>query len=193
MCYEVLVRISPGYPSVTGRLHTRYSPVRRSPSVSASWYHVAPRLACVRPVASVHPEPGSNSSLYDFFLLLFHNLLARDGDFYSSRTTFLSIVISSRIACFFHSKTDCKSKGFILILQKKSLFFHYCPSLPKSVCKSKNFHSYLQIFSGLFLYTYNKYLYNCLQITYLYTKLFSNKKLHKTEIIFTSNQVQMNK
>ena len=29
----------------------------------------APRLACVRPVASVHPEPGSNSSLYDFFVL----------------------------------------------------------------------------------------------------------------------------
>ena len=24
----------------------------------------APRLACVRPAASVHPEPGSNSSLY---------------------------------------------------------------------------------------------------------------------------------
>ena len=33
----------------------------------------APRLACVRPVASVHPEPGSNSSLcylvFYFFLL----------------------------------------------------------------------------------------------------------------------------
>ena len=26
--------------------------------------HDAPRLACVKPVASVHPEPGSNSSLY---------------------------------------------------------------------------------------------------------------------------------
>ena len=25
--------------------------------------HDAPRLACVKPVASVHPEPGSNSSL----------------------------------------------------------------------------------------------------------------------------------
>ena len=25
--------------------------------------HAAPRLACVKPVASVHPEPGSNSSL----------------------------------------------------------------------------------------------------------------------------------
>ena len=24
---------------------------------------VTPRLACVKPVASVHPEPGSNSSL----------------------------------------------------------------------------------------------------------------------------------
>ena len=31
--------------------------------------HAAPRLACVRPVASVHPEPGSNSSLYKFFCL----------------------------------------------------------------------------------------------------------------------------
>ena len=68
MCYEVLVRISPGYPSVTGRLHTRYSPVRRSPSFEASFKNAAPRLACVRPVASVHPEPGSNSSLYYFFL-----------------------------------------------------------------------------------------------------------------------------
>ena len=26
--------------------------------------HAAPRLACVKPAASVHPEPGSNSSLY---------------------------------------------------------------------------------------------------------------------------------
>ena len=26
--------------------------------------HAAPRLACVKPVASVHPEPGSNSTLY---------------------------------------------------------------------------------------------------------------------------------
>ena len=28
----------------------------------------APRLACVKPAASVHPEPGSNSSLYIFYL-----------------------------------------------------------------------------------------------------------------------------
>ena len=29
--------------------------------------HAAPRLACVKPVASVHPEPGSNSSLFKLF------------------------------------------------------------------------------------------------------------------------------
>ena len=33
--------------------------------------HAAPRLACVKPVASVHPEPGSNSSSYLSFLFLF--------------------------------------------------------------------------------------------------------------------------
>ena len=31
--YAVLVGISPGYPPAKGRLHTRYSPVRRSPTV----------------------------------------------------------------------------------------------------------------------------------------------------------------
>ena len=63
MCHAILGRISPGYLTVTGRLHTRYSPVRRSPSTRIATDHDAPRLACVRPVASVHPEPGSNSSL----------------------------------------------------------------------------------------------------------------------------------
>ena len=29
--YGVLIRLSPGYPLLIGRLHTRYSPVRRSP------------------------------------------------------------------------------------------------------------------------------------------------------------------
>ena len=33
--------------------------------------HAAPRLACVKPVASVHPEPGSNSSLYKVSFSLF--------------------------------------------------------------------------------------------------------------------------
>ena len=64
MYYGVLVRLSTGYPPVEGRLHTRYSPVRRSPPKCIATSCAAPRLACVRPIASVHPEPGSNSSLY---------------------------------------------------------------------------------------------------------------------------------
>ena len=31
--YAVLVRLSPGYPPLIGKLHTRYSPVRRSPAM----------------------------------------------------------------------------------------------------------------------------------------------------------------
>ena len=51
-------------------MHTCYSPVRRSPARKASFPPAAPRLACVKPAASVHPEPGSNSSLYYFLLLI---------------------------------------------------------------------------------------------------------------------------
>ena len=64
--HRVLIRLSPGYALLRGRLDTRYSPVRRSPTRKASFPLAAPRLACVKPVASVHPEPGSNSSLYKY-------------------------------------------------------------------------------------------------------------------------------
>ena len=70
--YAVLDGISPDYPPATGRSHTRYSPVRRSPAARIAPRPDAPRLACVRPVASVHPEPGSNSSLYVFCLCFFY-------------------------------------------------------------------------------------------------------------------------
>nr|AOE09232.1 hypothetical protein [uncultured bacterium] len=45
-------------------MHTRYAPVRHSSSGAST--NVTVRLACVKPAASVHPEPGSNSSLYNF-------------------------------------------------------------------------------------------------------------------------------
>lgn len=41
LCYRVLVRLSTGYPLVEGRLHTCYSPVRRSPP-SVLLLHVMP-------------------------------------------------------------------------------------------------------------------------------------------------------
>ena len=52
----------------TGMLLTCYAPLRRSPPSCIATTVAAPRLACVKPAASVHPEPGSNSSLYIIFI-----------------------------------------------------------------------------------------------------------------------------
>ena len=90
--YAVLVRISPGYPPVPGMSLTRYAPLRRSPPESIAAPRAAPRLACVRPAASVHPEPGSNSSLYITFLsflsLRFYYHLSGFPDGIDARTFF---------------------------------------------------------------------------------------------------------
>ena len=59
--YGVLIRISSGYAPDKGRLRTCSAPVCRSPPGIAT--RAAPRLACIKPAASVHPEPGSNSPL----------------------------------------------------------------------------------------------------------------------------------
>ena len=45
---------------------------------------VSPRLACVKPVASVHPEPGSNSPLYNIFIHSCHDSEIK-ASFYFSR------------------------------------------------------------------------------------------------------------
>jgi hypothetical protein len=60
-CYAVLISLSGGYPPVIGRLHTCYAPVRYSHGRIATTNPV--QLACIRPAASVNPEPGSNSPL----------------------------------------------------------------------------------------------------------------------------------
>ena len=69
--YAGLALLSEGCPPDRGRLHTCYSPVRRSPAEGASSFPAAPRLACVKPAASVHPEPGSNSPLLVYHSFLF--------------------------------------------------------------------------------------------------------------------------
>src|ERR1035437_5726909 len=92
--YAVLVRISPGYSPLTGRLHTCYSPVRRSPP-KYCYLYAAPRLACVRPVASVHPEPGSNSSLYLFIFARMLSLIiyCRKLTWHKKNSLFLYYII----------------------------------------------------------------------------------------------------
>ena len=59
-------RLSPGNGHVAHALRT-LPPVAARILLSRA----APRLACVKPAASVHPEPGSNSSLYIHFISQF--------------------------------------------------------------------------------------------------------------------------
>ena len=80
-------RLCPGYGQVAHVLRTLPPVAARVLPPSA-----APRLACVKPAASVHPEPGSNSSLY----ISFYNSLALSCN---SSYFFLIQYISSKIYC----------------------------------------------------------------------------------------------
>ena len=53
-------------------MHTRYAPVRHSCAFRVATSGLTVRLACIKPAASVHPEPGSNSPSYliSFFFCL---------------------------------------------------------------------------------------------------------------------------
>ena len=62
----------------------------------------APRLACVRPVASVHPEPGSNSSLYLFFFFIIPSKR------YLTELTSFSLIFLY-YTCFFNSFNELLS------------------------------------------------------------------------------------
>ena len=84
-------RLSPGNGHVAHALRTL-------PPVAAMTLppRAAPRLACVKPAASVHPEPGSNSSLYIHCI--------------SSSTPTTSFFLKKRInALFFVLGTCCTS------------------------------------------------------------------------------------
>ena len=56
--HQVLIRVSPSYPCLWGRLLTCYAPVRSS---TYCYAFVLARLACLNHAASVHSEPESNS------------------------------------------------------------------------------------------------------------------------------------
>ena len=70
--------ISPDFSGLSRRDgQVAYVLLTRAPVAGGGWLPglpAAPRLACVKPVASVHPEPGSNSPLFVIFLLLIPKL-----------------------------------------------------------------------------------------------------------------------
>ena len=136
--YAVLVRLSPGYSPLIGRLHTRYSPVRRSPP-KYCYFYAAPRLACVKPVASVHPEPGSNSSLYNLFVLI---SIAQNSLFFISLQ--LTVLILILYVQENHHWSSHLLYYFLLICKsfKELLFVAFSTVLIRceSGCKDKTFY-----------------------------------------------------
>ena len=115
-----------------GRLHTRYAPVRHSSATIASTVTV--RLACIKPAASVHPEPGSNSPFYLMFL------------------NFRSLVCPDFIACVL--KKNLRVICYIIpFFQRTSRFpFNHCFSLKRAAkihpfpLRSANFLSFFLLF-----------------------------------------------
>ncbi len=107
---------------------------------------VTPRLACVRPAASVHPEPGSNSPLYKKFNLL------KDS---SLPVIHLEFQVTSLPNSYFNIFkelcsvfADCKDNNFISTSQ--NLSSHYQSFLEqcfqKADAKIKTLNSNLQTF-----------------------------------------------
>ena len=81
--------------------------------------HVTVRLACIKPAASVHPEPGSNSPLY---------------------------VILSFSFCLFRASSDCSQKHIFGMFAADLHLFKELPpgsALRPAVreCKSRTFHN----------------------------------------------------
>ena len=110
--------------------------MRRSPTGIATLD--APRLACVKPIASVHPEPGSNSPLLKLFFIL-----SRSESKYILFLYFriLTVLFSCTTSCF-----TCKSyKDRFLFLctprtlsKNNTLSFFYPITEPVTGCKDKN-------------------------------------------------------
>ena len=146
--YAVLVRLSPGYSPLIGRLHTRYSPVRRSPP-KYCYFYAAPRLACVKPVASVHPEPGSNSSLYNLFVLI---SLAQNSLFFISLQLTVLILILYVQENHHWSSHSCTTFCWYVNLSKNSCLLHFQPfwSGVKAGAKIRLFILNHQMFSEVF-------------------------------------------
>ena len=94
------------------------------------------RLACIRPAASVHPEPGSISSLsicISFFLfsvLTRIYLLELIRFFYTYLSDFAWIILSKNFSTYLFSlgdfvvELDCKDTNFLISCKKKMIFFN---------------------------------------------------------------------
>ncbi len=134
-------RLSPCYGQIAYVLLTR-APVAGGRGRSLT--PAAPRLACVKPVASVHPEPGSNSSLLFIFFLSF--LYKR-----KQKTIEIVVLLSQN-----RLMSDPASRLTYFVLRIDSSFYDSCTTLV--YCKSFNVLGSLPVFRPKTLQSYGLFL-----------------------------------
>ena len=120
----------------------------------------APRLACVKPAASVHPEPGSNSSLYIHTSKLSPDILNSSKEI----NALDSIAFFSVLAC------TCLSSAFSMIFpfrRKPPSGGPGRPALSFGIAKVVTFSDSANLFWRFF-----KKLWRRLQDTPIYTEIF---------------------
>ena len=105
--------------------------MRRSPAIEASFNPDAPRLACVRPAASVHPEPGSNSPLYKMFCFKSLALISK---------VLFEITLSREWKTFSCSNTSKNAVQIYCYKEQFFLFRRVCPC-GFSRCSDRRFFS----------------------------------------------------
>ena len=127
--------------------------MRRSPTGNIAITLAAPRLACVKPAASVHPEPGSNSPLYKMCLF---------RSFAPISKVLFEITLRREWINF---AAQIPSKNVVQYIAIRTLFslVPYAPRGPyrdpscfieESGCKGKTFFRNNQLFSKLFSKTF---------------------------------------
>ena len=129
-------------------------------AVRALLLHAAPRLACVKPAASVHPEPGSNSSLYIHTSKLSPDILNSSKEI----NALDSIAFFSVLAC------TCLSSAFSMIFpfrRKPPSGGPGRPALSFGIAKVVTFSDSANLFWRFF-----KKLWRRLQDTPIYTEIF---------------------
>ena len=138
-------RLSPWYGQVAHVLRTL-------PPVAARVLlpRAAPRLACVKPAASVHPEPGSNSSLYIFYTSSspLTPLISKEINalvFIVSRYLLVLIFQYYQWTCPCLSERDCKD---ILLFYSHQIFLHFFHNFSQKSCFSLFFRSFLPVLPG---------------------------------------------
>ena len=97
-------------------------------AISVLLHHAAVQLACIKPAASVHPEPGSNSPLYIFsFYVLGKNSFCPYKFVFVFAETWLAAPLPCLFLSFFFANSSIRIyKGYLLLLSiiSKNCFSH---------------------------------------------------------------------